>query len=57
MKYPELGNKAQRKVEKLLQKLSAEIITENYQSCRKCEIYGDTGVFKNEESETSSNTF
>ena len=31
VKSPEPGNKAQRKVEKLLQKSSAEIITENYQ--------------------------
>ena len=31
VKSPEPGNKAQRKVEKLLQKLSEEIITENYQ--------------------------
>ena len=31
VKSPELGNKAQRKVEKLVQKLSAEVITENYQ--------------------------
>jgi hypothetical protein len=30
VKSPEPGNKAQRKVEKLLQELSAEIITENY---------------------------
>jgi hypothetical protein len=39
------------KVEKLLQKLSAEIITENYelvyQSRGKCEIYRETGVSKN----------
>ena len=44
------ANKAQRKVETLSQKLSAEIITENYrivfQSRRKCEIYRDTGVSK-----------
>ena len=50
MKPPEPGNKAQRKVEKLSQKLSAEIFTENYelvyQSRRKCEIYRDTGVTK-----------
>ena len=31
MKSPKLGNKAHRKVEKLLQKLSAEVITENYE--------------------------
>jgi hypothetical protein len=31
MKSPKPRNKAQRKVEKLLQKLSEEIITENYQ--------------------------
>jgi hypothetical protein len=55
VKSPEPGNKAQRKVKKLLQKLSAEIITGNYhrknelvyQSRRKCEIYRDTGVSKN----------
>ena len=60
MKSPEPGNKAQRKVEELLQKLltenqyrklSAEIITKNhelvYQSRGKCEIYRDTGVSKN----------
>ena len=39
------------KVEKLIQKLSAEIITGNYelvyQSREKCEIYRDTGVSKN----------
>ena len=54
VKSPQPGNKAQRKVEKLLKKLSAEIITENYynnyelvyQSRGKCEIYRDTGVFK-----------
>ena len=51
MKSPKPENKAQRKVENLLQKVSAEIITENYeleyQSCGKCEIYRDTGVSKN----------
>ena len=31
VKSSELGNKVQRKVEKLLQKLSAEIIIENYE--------------------------
>ena len=50
VKSLEPGNKAQRKVEKLLKKISAEIITENYelvyQSRRKCEIYRDTGVSK-----------
>jgi hypothetical protein len=30
VKSPEPGNKAQRKLEKLSQKLSAEIIIENY---------------------------
>ena len=30
VKSPEPGNKAHRKVENFLQKLSAEIITENY---------------------------
>jgi hypothetical protein len=51
VKSPEPGNKALRKVEKLSQKLSAEIFTENYelvyQSRGKCEIYRDTGVSKN----------
>ena len=60
MKSPEPENKAQRKVEKLLQKLSAEIIRENYdqiiiienyelvyQSRGKCGIYRDTEVSKN----------
>jgi hypothetical protein len=31
VKSPEPGNKAQRKVEKLLKKLSLEINTENYE--------------------------
>ena len=63
MKSPKPGNKAQRKVEyknyhamtmrrNYYRKLSGEIITENYQlvyqSRRKCEIYRDTGVSKNE---------
>ena len=38
MKSPEPGNEAQRKVEKLLQKLSAEIITENYYRKLSAEI-------------------
>ena len=50
MKSPEPENKAQRKIEKMLQKISAEIIRENYelvyQSRGKCEIYRDTGVSK-----------
>ena len=51
VKSPEPGNKAQRKVEKILQKLSVEIIRKNYelvyQSRGKWEIYRDTGVSKN----------
>ena len=50
MKSPEPGNKAQRNDKKLLQKLSAEIITVSYelvyQSRRKCEINRNTGVSK-----------
>ena len=50
VKSTEPGSKAQRKVEKLLQKLSAEIITGNYklvyQSRKKCEIYRDTAYPK-----------
>jgi hypothetical protein len=45
VKSPEPGNKAQRKVEKLLQKLSAEIITGNYHR-KNVRFFGVTGVSK-----------
>ena len=60
MKSPELGNRAQRKVDNTnyyeitMRRNYFRIMSENYQlvyqSRRKCEIYRDTGVSKNKNS-------